>query len=268
MPNISIITPSYNQGDFIKNCLDSVQNQKVKCVEHIIIDNCSTDRTLELLDAYRNEPNGICLRILSEPDTGQTPAINKGFSMSSGEIVCWLNTDEFYNHGSLSLVLNYFHNHPEIDILFGDCTFVDSAKNLVNEKKEFSFNKNMLIYYGCYIPSCSTFIRRRVIDQGYLLDDSFKVCMDFEWYARLADADFKFAHIPANLANFTWHGANISRTFVDKRIKERHKIQLKYGKGFGSDRFKILCYDFVKFYYYSKRFTIRGLHKVFPKGRL
>src|SRR5207249_4854040 len=116
-------------------------------------------------------------------------------------------------------------------------------------------------YYGCYIPSCSTFIRRHVIDQGYFLDESFRVCMDFEWYARLADAEFKFAHIPVSLAKFTWHESNVSNTFLEQRIKERHRVQLRYGGGIGSDRFRISCFDFIKKYYLARRITTRALDR-------
>lgn len=249
---------------FIQKSICSVRSQHGAVIEHIILDNCSTDKTIDILNEYRSDPQGVILKIVIEPDKGQTSAINRGFSMAMGDVVCWLNTDEFYTPGALSLVADFFSKHPDIDILFGDCTFVDTDGNVVKEKKEFIFNKNMLIYYGCYIPSCATFVRRRVIDQGFLLDESFRVCMDFDWYARLADAGFKFTHLPAILAQFTWHDTNISSTFLERRIEERHQVQLKHGGGIGSDHFKITYYNLIKYYFLVRRIATRWFHGYSP----
>ena len=229
---ISIATPSFNHGKYIKKCVDSIVNQNGNfLIEHIVFDNCSTDETKKHLAFYKEKNTNIEIKCFFEKDNGQTNAINKCFHLSGGDIVCWLNADEYYNAGALSSVAEFFSTHPDVDILFGDCTFVDTNGHVVKEKKEYGFNKNMLIYYGCFIPSCATFIRRRVLDLGYYLDESYRVCMDFEWYTRLADAGFKFAHLSVGFANFTWHATNISSTFVKKRIEERHQVQLKYGGG-------------------------------------
>lgn len=265
MNKVSVISPSYNQGEFIQKCIDSVREQQGVVVEHIILDNCSTDNTIDLLDGYQKNPHGVDLKIIIEPDKGQTSAINNGFSLATGDIVCWLNTDEFYNPGTLALVDDFFKRHPDADILFGNCTFVDREGEVVKEKIEHGFNKNMLIYYGCYIPSCATFVRRRVIDQGCLLDESFRVCMDFDWYARLANAGFKFAHIPVSLAQFTWHETNISSSLVESRVEERHKVQLRYGGGIGSDYFRVICYNIIQYYYFAHRIAIRALHRYWPR---
>lgn len=265
MLKISVITPSYNQGAFIQKCIDSVRAQAGVQTEHIILDNCSIDRTIERLNEYRDNPQGIAVKIIVEPDRGQTAAINRGFSMATGDVVCWLNTDEYYFPTSLSLVAEFFAKHPQVDVLFGNCTFVGTDGCIIKERREFGFDKNMLIYYGCYLPSCATFVRRCVIDQGFWLDESFRVCMDFDWYTRLAVAGFKFAHIPVSLAQFTWHDANLSSTLLERRIEERHRVQLKYGGGIGSDRFKIGCYDFIKYYYYARRAVIRVLYRYLPR---
>ena len=257
MLKISVITPSYNQGSFIKKHIDSVRAQHGVQVEHIILDNCSTDQTNDLLNSYQNNPQGVDVKIIVEPDKGQTAAINRGFLMASGDVVCWLNTDEWYEMGSLAKVTDFFITHPEIDVVFGDCDFVDSDGNLMKHKKEFFYSESMLVYYGCFIPSCATFVRRRVIDAGVMLNHEFKVTMDFDWYVRIAKAGYRFAHLPATLACFTWHENNISSNFVERRKTERRLVQDRYSGIKGPPWFRSLVYEFMRRFWQGVRITRR-----------
>jgi len=238
----SIVTPSYNQGCFIEKCLESVRNQRGNfSIEHIILDSCSTDSTFESLCSYQSNCNSVDVRIHIEKDGGQTAAINKGFGLATGDIVCWLNTDEWYETDTLACISQYFAEHHDIDVVFGDCNFVDSLGNLVKRKRELFYSKSMLLYYGCYIPSCSTFVRRRVIDDGVLLRQEFKVTMDLDWYVRLAIAGYKFAHLPVTLSTFTWHDTNISSTLVKRRFLERRMVLDQYS-GVGGPAWYRTCH--------------------------
>ncbi len=257
MLRISVITPSYNQGAFIKKHIDSVRAQSGVQVEHIILDNCSTDQTSDLLNMYQDDPQGVDVKIIVEPDKGQTAAINRGFLMASGDVVCWLNTDEFYHDGALQNVAQYFAAHPEVDVLFADCDFVDAKGEIIKRKQEFFYSKSMLIFYGCYIPSCATFIRRRVIDDGILLNQEFKVTMDLDWYVRLGNKGYKFAHLPSTLASFTWHDANISSNFVTRRQKEKRFIQDCNSGVPGPAWFRTLVYGTMCYFWISVRFFYR-----------
>lgn len=250
---ISVVTPSFNQGRFIQRCIDSVKLQQGVDVEHIILDNCSTDETSEVLRAYQKNSQRVDVKIIIEPDRGQTDAINRGFRMATGDVVCWLNTDELYYPETLYRVADFFTQNSQIDVVFGDCDFVDARGTIVKRKKEFGFNRKMLLYYGCYIPSCATFIRRRVIESGYLLDESFRVCMDFEYYARLSTYGYNFAHIPMTLAKFTWHDTNISSVLVDRRREERHRVQLKCGGFNWLSRMRLAWFDVLKWYWIGWR---------------
>ncbi|HMR66226.1 MAG TPA: glycosyltransferase family 2 protein, partial [Anaerolineae bacterium] len=115
MQKISIVTPSYNQADYLEATIQSVLAQVYPAVEHIVIDGGSTDTTLKILRKYER-----ILQWLSEPDQGQAEAINKGFTKSTGEIVAWLNSDDIYLPGALHRVANFFSQHPEIDVVYGD----------------------------------------------------------------------------------------------------------------------------------------------------
>jgi glycosyltransferase involved in cell wall biosynthesis len=244
---LSIITPSYQQGAFIKKCIASVKRQKGDfAVEHIVLDNCSTDETKDVLAEYLENPGHVELRVFVEPDSGQTSAINKGFALATGDVLCWLNTDEEYQEGALQKVVSFLNANPLVDVVFGNCDFVDSCGRTVKRKREHFFSQNMLLFYGCFIPSCATFVRRRIIEAGIILDPKFKVNMDFDWYVRISKAGYKFATLPATLARFTWHDTNISTVFVERRLWERRFVQDRDGGVPGPAWFRALVYAFMR----------------------
>ena len=255
---ISVVTASFNQGRFIEKCLASVRAQKGDfSVEHIILDNCSTDSTGDALANYQANCGTVDVRVLVEPDAGQTAAINKGFSLATGDVVCWLNTDEWYEDGALANVADYFAAHPKVDAVFGDCYFVDAEGALVKHKREFFYSEPMLLSYGCFIPSCSTFIRRRVIDEGVILSPEFQVAMDYDWYVRIAKAGYRFAHLPFTLASFTWHDNNISSVFVERRKFEGRLVKDRYSGIPGPYWLRTLIYKVMRYFWLAVRVTRR-----------
>ena len=223
-PTLSVITPSFNSAEFLEDALLSVVRQQGPCVEHIVMDCASTDNTLEILNRFPQ------VQWISEPDTGQSDAINKGFLRATGDLMGWLNADDYYLPGGLDAIAHAAERHPEADVIYGDCVFVDSAGKIVRSKVEHDFDPAILMYFGCYIPSTSTFVRRRVIDSGLLLDCDYRVCMDFEYFARLAHAGCKFHYVPRFIAAFRWHGCNVSLKQVDKRVQERRQVQHSFGQ--------------------------------------
>jgi glycosyltransferase involved in cell wall biosynthesis len=218
----SIITPSFNQGRFIRDCIQSVQTQTGVDFEHIVMDACSTDETISVLKSYPH------LQWVSEPDKGQTDAINKGFLKAKGDWLMWLNADDYLMPGTLSKVAQFATQHPEADVIYGDVAFVREDRGVLRDKREPVFSFNMLLLYGCFIPSTSTFYRRRVVDEGFLLDPQYKVCMDFEYYLRLAHAGFRFVNLPDRLACFRWHADNTSSVHANRRYRERLQVQRKF----------------------------------------
>jgi GT2 family glycosyltransferase len=227
----SIVTPSFNQGRFLSDCLQSVADQRStdNQVEHIVVDACSTDETKNLLESRHD------VVWTSEPDEGQTDAINKGFRKATGDWLMWLNADDYLLPDALEKVGHYALAHPTADVIYGDCLFVDEAGRTLREKREGDFDFNMLLFYGCYIPSTATFFRRDLIDRGLLLDPQFMNCMDTDYFLRLALAGARFGHLPELLAAFRWHDSNISTKFAERRKAERLQIQRQtlQAKGLG-----------------------------------
>jgi glycosyltransferase involved in cell wall biosynthesis len=222
-PKISIVTPSYNQGCFIEDAVLSVFNQNYPNFEHIIIDNCSTDGTIEILRKYHH------LKWFSEKDYGQSDAINKGFKLATGEIIAWLNADDYYLSGAFDKIVRYWEIHPYTDIIYGDCCFVNAEGKFLRGKFEIAFDLGMLIYYGCYIPSTATFFRRSIIDEEIFLNTEYHICMDMEYFVRMGSQGKRFSHIPEYLACFRRHESNISNLHSERLRIERRQIQKKYG---------------------------------------
>ena len=223
IPTISVVTPSLNGGEYLEDAILSVSRQDGVLVEHIVQDSLSTDNTSDLL---RRHPE---VRWHRERDSGQSDAINRGFLRAGGDLVGWLNADDYYLPGGLQAIARAAAEHPEADVFYGDCVFVDGDGSITRSKVEHDFDANILFYFGCYIPSTATFFRRRVIEQGLLLDCDYRVCMDFEYFVRLAGAGFKFHYVPQFIAAFRWHDSNISLQNVTRRSFERHEVQRRFG---------------------------------------
>ena len=180
----SVITPSYNQGRFLPECVESVLSQSGVEVEHIVNDAGSTDDTLDVLEGYPH------LKWTSEPDAGMSDGINKGFLKATGDWLMWLNCDDYLLPGTLAKVAEFIEKNPDVDVIHGDCVFVREDKTVIRRKYDHPVDEYTLLFAGCFIPSTSTFLKRRIIEEGNLLNISYKVCMDWEYYLRLIRGGF------------------------------------------------------------------------------
>lgn len=215
----SIVTASYNQGRFVRDCVESVRSQTGVEWEHIIQDAGSTDETLAVLREYPH------LKVTCEKDKGMSDGINRGFLKATGDWVMWLNTDDYLLPGALARVVEFTKKNPTADCIYGDVHFVDANKNLLRVKREHRFDFNVLLYYGCYIQSTATFLRRKIIQAGHLLDVDYRVVMDFEYYVRLARLGYRIQYAPGALAAFRWHETNTSAMQHQRRHEERLRVQ-------------------------------------------
>lgn len=202
---ISIVTPSFNHGLFIEDAIRSVVSQGYPSFEHIVLDNCSTDNTAEILKRYPH------LKVICEPDNGQSDALNKGFNMVRGDIVGWLNADDQYLPGCFENVNSFFNAHPECDILYGDYRYIDANGHATKDRREIDFDIFILKYlHILYVPTPSSFFRRNVFDDGNRLNTHYNYSMDYDLFLRLALKGYRFRHIDKFLANFRRHGDNKS----------------------------------------------------------
>lgn len=220
----SIITPSHNQGRYLRDCLNSVIAQQAPGleIEHIVIDAVSTDGTQEILKEYPN------IKWVSEPDEGISDAINKGFKMATGDWLMWLNCDDYLLPNALKNVADHIASHPSASVVYGDCQFINADKSLIRRKFDHPMDEWTLLFAGCYIASTSCFLKREIIDHEILLDSDYKVCMDWDLYLRLIRENYVFSYLPKALASFRWHETNTSLTLSKKAMEESIQLQKKH----------------------------------------
>jgi glycosyltransferase involved in cell wall biosynthesis len=212
----SIITPSFNQGRFIADCVESVMNQASDDfeVEHIVTDAGSTDETIEVLKRYPH------LNWTSEPDAGMSDGINKGFLKASGAWLMWLNCDDYLLPGALAKVANFIVQHPDADVVHGDCAFIQEDKTLIRRKYDTPVDEWDLLFVGCVVPSTSCFYHRKIIDAGHLLDVNYKNAMDQQYYLRLMRLGYRFRYLPELLADFRWYDESTTMKNWQRMIDE------------------------------------------------
>src|SRR5258707_11139569 len=146
-PRITVVTPSFNQGRFIEEAIESVVEQNFSSVEHLIVDGGSNDETLNILKQRSEAPTWKHVKWVSEPDSGQSAALNKGFRLATGEIIGWLNSDDRYRAGCFEAVAQAFALNPEVDIVYGDYTVIDETGSVVKTCREIEFNRLVLNYH-------------------------------------------------------------------------------------------------------------------------
>lgn len=198
LPLVSIVTPSYNQGAFIEETILSVKNQNYPRTEHIIIDGGSTDNALDVIKKYEGTYN---MRWVSEPDEGQSEAINKGWRKAHGEILAYLNADDTYMPWAIETAVKSLNDHPEISMVYGDCNIVNECNEVVGRCPATEFDVKEMICGRTSVPQPATFFRRAVLDEIGHLDTNLYMAMDFDYWIRIG-LKFKVKYIPQLIANF------------------------------------------------------------------
>jgi GT2 family glycosyltransferase len=228
LPSISVITPTYNQAGFIRETVESVREQAYPALEHIVIDGLSTDDTLEVLCPY-----GDALTVVSEADSGQTEAINKGLKRASNDVICWLNSDDYLLPGALQAVGEFFAAHPDVMWVTGDGVIVDvegrPIQSAVRAYKKVLRRFSPAVYLGLAngVVQPATFWRREVHDQLGFLDESLHYTMDYDWWLRLLRLG-RPGTIDRALCGFRIHDASKSGSLFEKMLAEDYQTYRKH----------------------------------------
>jgi len=175
-PLVSVVTPSYNQARFLEETIQSVLAQGYENLEYIIIDGGSTDGSLEIIRRYSNQLTWW----VSEPDRGQTDAINKGFARARGEILAWLNSDDQYLPNAVSQASAYLQSHPEAGMVYGDADLVDQDGEFIGRFPARQIDYRDLRRGSVHIPQQASFFRADLWRQVGPLDPSFYFAMDYD----------------------------------------------------------------------------------------
>jgi len=224
-PLISIVTPSFNQAQFIAEAIGSVRLQSYRNSEHLIVDGMSTDGTIAIIRSLTSGDEHTAITWISEQDSGQSEALNKGFRRVRGEIIGWLNSDDRYLADCFEHVIKAFDDNPDVDIIYGDYRLVDESGNFLRVRREIDFNAFVLLYHHMlYIPTTATFFRRRIFDDGNLIDEKLQYAMDLDFFLRLAERGYRFKHIPQILADFRLQRGSKTCSFPEKQRLEHEQI--------------------------------------------
>ncbi|HEY9698665.1 MAG TPA: glycosyltransferase family 2 protein [Trichocoleus sp.] len=204
LPRISIITPSYNQGHFIEETICSVLQQNYPNLEYIVIDGGSTDNTVDIIKRYESQISYW----VSEPDRGQTHAINKGLKRATGEILAYINSDDYYLPGTLHAVAEYFRNYPEIDLLHGRCCYVDAHGESIGEQfgNIHTFEEIIDLWSIWWrkqqFVQPEVFWTRRISDRVGAFNESLYFVMDYEYWSRILQAGGTVGRLDRQLSCF------------------------------------------------------------------
>lgn len=223
-PLVSIVTPSYNQARFLEETIRSVLGQDYERIEYIIVDGGSTDGSLEIIRRYADR----LAWWVSEPDGGQTDAINKGFSHAKGQILAWLNSDDTYRPGAVSEAVAYLLAHPEAAMVYGDACFIDENGNETGKFPARQTDYRRLRRGYVHIPQQAAFFRADLWRKVGPLDPSFYFAMDYDLWVRLAKLA-PLHYLPQTWANFRLHQSGKSVISDDRCWPEMLRVHRREG---------------------------------------
>lgn len=193
-PRVAIVTPSYNQGHFIRATIESVLSQDYPNIEYIIMDGGSTDETAAVVREYSSR-----LTFISEKDRGQSDAINKGFRMASSPVLAWLNSDDIYLPGAISAAVAAFQSNPAAGAIYGEGYLIDRDGNITSRFPHTEpFNLWKLTHLSDYILQQSVFFRKDVLEDVGYINESLHYAMDWDILIRIGKK-YPLVYIPQEM---------------------------------------------------------------------
>lgn len=227
LPLVSIVTPSFNQARYIEATIQSVLGQTYPRIEYLIVDGGSTDGTVEVIKKYAGRIGWW----VSEPDQGQTDAINKGFARAKGDILAWLNSDDTYEPGAVAAAVKYLLEHPDVGMVYGDCNFINEEGRVIGRFGAAQTDYRLLRQGYVHIPQQTMFFRADLWKQVGPLDPSFYFAMDYDLWTRLA-ARTQLKYVRQTWANFRLHTSGKTIAADDRCWPEMIRVHYRDGGSF------------------------------------
>jgi len=225
LPTIALVTPSFNQAEFVGQTINSVRDQHYPSLQYVIQDACSKDGTEGVLKSLDNA--GLDIHI--EPDQGQADALNTGFARTSADIMGYLNSDDLLLPGTLHFVAQYFHDNPSVDVIYGNRLIIDELGQEVG-RWILPGHDSQVLRFVDYVPQESMFWRRCIWERiGAKFDASLQFAMDWDLILRFLDAGAVFHHVPELFGVFRAHGGQKSQVdFLTRGAREMATLRSKH----------------------------------------
>ncbi|MFQ5923649.1 MAG: glycosyltransferase family 2 protein [Anaerolineales bacterium] len=225
-PLVSIVTPSYNQGEFLESTVQSVIQQDYPRIEYLIVDGGSTDSSLQIIRKYEERISSW----ISEPDAGQAEAISKGFARASGDILAYLNSDDLYRPGAVAEAVEFLLDQPEVGMVYGDADYIDESGQIIGKFPAAQTDYKRLRRGYVHIPQQAAFFRAELWDQVGPLDPTFQFAMDYDLWVRIA-ALKPIRYHQRTWAAFRLHGKAKTHTSAELCWPEMIRVHRRLGGG-------------------------------------
>lgn len=203
-PKVSIITPAYNREHFVEETILSILRQNYAKIEYLVLDDGSTDRTLQVINKYKNK-----IRVYSHKNMGEAKTVNRGFKLATGEFIMVVNSDDILYPGVVLASVKFMQKHPDIMVTYPDWDYIDENSKFLSHVKVPEYDYQYMVgCYKCLIGPGALFRREVLVITGGRASD-LRYANDFYFWLRLG-LEAKFARIPKTLAAFRVHGSSIS----------------------------------------------------------
>ena len=222
LPKISIVTPSFNQAEFLERTIRSVLDQEYPNLEYIVIDGGSSDDSVDIIRRYETR----LTYWVSEKDCGQAHAINKGLQRATGEWVGWQNSDDIYYPGAFEALARLVRRKKVLEVVVGDVNLIDERDKVLRDMRYVRPTYGALVAEGMVLTNQAAFWRRSLHAQVGWMDEALHYGFDYEWFLRLLQATSRTAHISDLLGALRMHGATKTALQQPSFAKEYEKILL------------------------------------------
>jgi glycosyltransferase involved in cell wall biosynthesis len=219
LPRITVVTPSYNQAKYLERTICSVLNQGYPNLEYIVVDGGSSDGSVEIIQRYADHLDWW----VSEPDQGQTDAINKGLRRATGEWVAWQNSDDIYYPGAFHDLAVAAAERPQAGLIIGDMMLIDDNDHPLREIRYVKPAYKALLAEGMVLTNQAAFWQRRVHDDIGLLAEDLHYCFDYEWFLRLTQ-HVEGAHVPRIWGGWRLHDQAKTSLYEQQFQEEKRKV--------------------------------------------
>ncbi len=262
-PKVTIVTPSYNQAAYLEETILSVLNQDYPNLEYIIVDGGSTDGSVEIIKKYKER----LAWWVSEPDSGQSEAINKGFARATGDIFNWLNSDDILYPDAIRVAVHFMKKHPQCEVVYGNRVEINSKGRIIDVFEPVSLNKT-LAKFALRIPQETSFFTADLWRRVNGLNESLHFVMDSDlWYRFIRETDF--FHIPEFMGAYRNHEESKSvyglsrQSLSEDAVKEVQFLRDNYYNALSNFRFlrKMVNYFNMLRLAYEKNKRTRRLMK-------